>query len=78
MLDALIPAVNAMKKAGSGIACVLKAGYDGACEGVEATKNMRSRVGRSKNFQNTVGYPDPGAISLSLIFKALYEGSKSL
>ncbi|GHT77518.1 dihydroxyacetone kinase subunit L [Spirochaetia bacterium] len=81
MLDALIPAVNAMNSAVNSISdihLILKAGYDGACEGVEATKSMRSRAGRSKNFQVTIGHPDPGAISLSLIFKALYESSEFL
>ncbi|MDR1596633.1 MAG: dihydroxyacetone kinase subunit L [Treponema sp.] len=81
MLDALVPAVTAMQEAGkksSDIIFVLKSGYQAACEGVEATKSMRSRVGRSKNFRDTLGHPDPGAISLSLIMKALYEGAESL
>lgn len=76
MLDALIPAAGAMRKAAdSGVDAdeALRAGYEAACAGVEATKEMQSRVGRSKNFQEASrGLPDPGAISTSLIFKALY------
>ena len=75
MLDALLHAVDAMEQCASDdVTQVLKAGWDGACRGVEATKQMLPRLGRSKNFRTHVlGYPDPGAVSTSIIFRGLYE-----
>jgi len=77
MLDALLPAVERMQAAAEGGASckeALRAAYEGAREGAEKSKDFISRVGRSKNFREvTVGHPDPGAVSVSLIFKALYE-----
>lgn len=76
MLDALLYAVAAMEKyGGSDVKALFEAGWKGACEGAEATKAMISRKGRSKNFREKVlGYPDPGAVSTSIIFRGLYEG----
>ncbi|MEM1483798.1 dihydroxyacetone kinase subunit DhaL [Oscillospiraceae bacterium PP1C4] len=78
MLDALIPAVESLKQSAeeqSDMQDALEKAYTMAEGGVEASKSMKSRVGRSKNFQDaTLGLPDPGAISTSLIFKALFEG----
>lgn len=78
MLDALIPAAESLKESAEldfNIEESLKRAYDAAVDGVDETKGMKARVGRSKNFQDhTIGWPDPGAISISLIFKALYEG----
>lgn len=77
MLDALLPAVDAMEQACAqtqDVVQVLAAAYQGALDGVEATKNMLSRKGRSKNFrEKTLGIPDPGAVSVSLIFKGMYD-----
>jgi dihydroxyacetone kinase-like protein len=79
MLDALSPALRHMEEAGGDdIVLTLKAGYEGALAGVEATKAMQSMVGRSRNFKNTRGHPDPGALSFSLIMKALSEGAEAL
>lgn len=77
MLDALIPVVESFKRS----ACMdeemegafLRA-YNAALDGVKASKSMESGIGRSKNFREaTIGLPDPGAVSTSLIFKAFYE-----
>lgn len=77
MLDSMIPAVHALalaKEQGKALAEGLEYAYQAACEGVEETKQMRSGVGRSRNFgEQTVGLPDPGAISVSLIFGAMSE-----
>jgi dihydroxyacetone kinase-like protein len=79
MLDALSPALRRMEEAGGNdIVLTLRAGYEGALAGAEATRDMQSMVGRSRNFRNTRGYPDPGALSLSLIMKALSEGAEAL
>lgn len=80
MLDALIPAAGALlqeAEKGGEIESGFRGAYQKALEGVELSKTMLSRVGRSKNFRNgTIGYPDPGAVSTSLIFKAFYETVK--
>ena len=75
MLDALLWAADAMEASDTDdIAQLLKAGWDGACAGAEATKTMRPRLGRAKNFRDkALGYPDPGAVSTSIIFRGLYE-----
>ena len=76
MLDALTHAVGAMDQADTtDVLLLLQCGWEGACRGVEATKNMRPQIGRAKNFRDkAIGYPDPGAVSTSIIFKGLYEG----
>ncbi len=77
MLDALLPAVEALKKGadtGMEIEDAFFYAYNAALKGAEDSKGMESKVGRSKNFRESVlGLPDPGAISTSLIFKAFYE-----
>ena len=66
-----------MKKAASeteDITEVLERGYRAALQGVEDCKNLRSRVGRSKNFkEKTLGLPDPGAVSVSFWFQGFYS-----
>ena len=53
----------------------LSAAEAGALEGVEATKGMLPRLGRSKNFrEQALGWPDPGAISVSVLFRGLADG----
>jgi dihydroxyacetone kinase-like protein len=76
MLDALLYAVDAMDKADtSDVVELFRCGWEGACLGAEATKQMRPQIGRAKNFRDkALGYPDPGAVSTSIIFKGLYEG----
>lgn len=78
MLDALYPACMEMKKTASeteNIKEVLARGYKAAIQGVEDSKNLCSRIGRSKNFkEKTLGLPDPGAVSVSFWF----EGFQSI
>jgi len=78
MLDALLPAIESMKEARkltNNIETILEAAHRGALQGVENTKNMIPRLGRAKNFrEKAIGYADPGAVSLSIIFKGLCEG----
>jgi len=82
MIDALLPATRALSLAaeeGAPLDEAFRRAYEAALQGVEASKAMQSRVGRSKNFREaTVGVPDPGAVSTSRIFKALYEGVREL
>lgn len=78
MLDALLAAIDAMRRTrgeSAEIDDLLNAAYRGALDGVEQTKTMTPRRGRSKNFrEKAVGYADPGAVSVSIIFKGLSEG----
>ena len=77
MYDALSSARDAMlesAQAGDDVSAFFLAGAEGARVGAEATKPMQSRMGRSKNFRDrTVGHPDSGAVSTSLIFKAFAD-----
>jgi len=82
MLDALLPAIEGMKEArrnSDDMVVILEAAYNGALRGVKNTKNMIPRLGRAKNFrEKAIGYPDPGAVSLSIIFKGLSEGVRRI
>ena len=72
MVDALLPAKAHMERAladTDSVESILKAAEAGALEGVEASKAMLPRLGRSKNFrESAIGWPDPGAISVSVLF----------
>jgi len=78
MVDALLPARARMTEAlgeTSDIHALLDAAAQGALEGVEATKGMLPRLGRSKNFRETaLGWPDPGAVSVSVLFGGMRDG----
>ncbi len=78
MIDALVPAVEAVQKAagdGASITDALERGAQAAKEGAAATKDMQARFGRAKNIgEKSVGNADPGATSVSLIFKGFIEG----
>jgi dihydroxyacetone kinase-like protein len=78
MLDALLCAIDSMKEArkrSGDTLDILAAAYKGAKQGVENTKNMIPRIGRAKNFrEKAIGYADPGAVSVSIIFQGLSEG----
>lgn len=77
MLDALIPAVESLNHSAAQdeeMETAFLRAYYAALDGVKASKGMESKIGRSKNFREaTIGLPDPGAVSTSLLFKAFYE-----
>jgi dihydroxyacetone kinase len=76
MLDALDPFVKGLKKSVGGKAsreAVLTA-VEAAELGVEATAQMRPRLGRSSYLGNRVlGYPDPGAKAITVWLRAAAE-----
>lgn len=78
MLDALLPALSAMKtekQHTEDVREILKAAAEGAILGAQATEGMIPRLGRAMNFrQKALGLPDPGAVSVSIIMQGLYEG----
>lgn len=75
MVDALAPAVNAMKETSSlGFASMLNAGAKAAQQGVEATKNQVARFGRAKSLmERAIGHQDAGATSVHIILQTMAE-----
>lgn len=73
MLDALVPAIAALHaNATEDLTAALTAAADAAEAGAEATKNMLPRMGRARTMgERALGFIDPGALSVSLIFKSL-------
>lgn len=77
MMDALLPAVDAMRRAADegkpideALHCAAKAAEDGAI----STKEFKARFGRAKNLgERTIGCQDPGATSMALIFQGFFE-----
>lgn len=71
IIDALAPAARAARAAGSSLADVTAAAAQGALDGVEATKGMIATTGKARSLgERSIGHPDPGAISVSLILVA--------
>jgi dihydroxyacetone kinase-like protein len=74
MLDALLPAVAAMRSAldaGSGLAEILERGAAAAEAGMRETIAMQARKGRGSYLgERSVGHQDAGATASYLLFKA--------
>ena len=74
MLDALLPAVEAMRgalEAGNDLAEIVERGAAAAEAGVQATKTMQARKGRGSSLgERSVGHQDPGATGAHLLLKA--------
>ena len=77
MLDALIPAVDAMRgalEAGRGQTEILERGAAAAEAGMRATIAMQARKGRGSYLgERSVGHQDPGATGSYLLLKAAAE-----
>jgi len=73
MLDALLPAVDAMRaalEAGNGLTEILERGAAAAEAGMQATKTMQARKGRGSYLgERSVGHVDPGAVAAHLMLK---------
>jgi len=78
LLDALVPAVEAMRAAaecGADPDEALGRAADAACRGAESTKALVARFGRAKHVgEKSVGHADPGAMTVSLVFRGFAEG----
>ena len=75
MVDALHPACKTLNPELT-LTEALKAITDAAFEGTESTKKMIAKHGKAKSLgDRAIGYTDPGSITLSLIFSAIYEFS---
>lgn len=79
VVDALVPAVKAARDAAdAGLVAVLDAAAEAAAAGARGTRDLQPRLGRAKNArQQSLGHEDPGAVSVSLIFKGFVEGVQS-
>ena len=72
MMDALIPATEAMQQAGEDGAEIFAAAAEAAMAGAEASRNFVSRFGRARSYgEATIGTPDAGAVSMSYFFAGL-------
>lgn len=75
MVDALEPAVTAMEHSyKKDLKELLDLAANAAGDGAAATKDMISRQGHSKTLgKRSLGHPDPGAVSVVIIFQAMRE-----
>jgi dihydroxyacetone kinase-like protein len=75
MMDALIPAVNAITASESeDIQAILDDGAQAARAGAEATVAMKANFGRARNYgERSIGSADAGASSWATMFEAFAE-----
>src|SRR3954471_21263677 len=75
MVDALTPAVDAMRSAldgGAGLQAAVTAAAEAAEEGGRATVPHHARKGRASYLgERSIGHQDPGATSVALVMRAL-------
>ena len=75
MLDAMIPALDAMKSAkdaGGDAKAVMDAGVKAAWEGVEFTKTIIATKGRASYLgERSIGHQDPGATSITMLLETI-------
>ena len=78
MIDALVPAVEALHQAaaaGEDTSAALKLAAHAAEEGARSTKDLQARFGRARNVgEKSVGAQDPGATSVALMFAGFADG----
>jgi dihydroxyacetone kinase-like protein len=78
MMDALVPAVEALRaaaEAGAGAAEAMQQAAAAAARGAESTRDLRAKFGKARNMgERTVGHVDPGATSICLIFRGFADG----
>lgn len=72
MMDALIPATEAIQAWEGDMDGLFEAAAKAAEEGAENSKNFVSRFGRAKSYgKQTIGTPDAGAVSMKYFFAGL-------
>ena len=75
MVDALTPAVDAMRASldgGASLSAAVAAAAEAADEGARATVPLQARKGRASYLgERSVGHQDPGATSVALVIHAL-------
>ena len=75
MMDALIPAIEAMQASTSDdIRKLMDVAAEAAVRGAESTVNMKANFGRARNYgERSIGYADSGASSWSTMFCAFAQ-----
>lgn len=74
MLDAMVPALEAMRATAGTDSQRLQAGLAAAKEGVERTKDMIATKGRASYLgERSLGHQDPGATSFTLLLQTIVE-----
>jgi dihydroxyacetone kinase len=77
LVDALVPFTSTLTHAvdaGAGLTDAWRTAADAATRAAAATAELLPRMGRARTHgQNSVGTPDPGAVSLALIVTAIGE-----
>ena len=78
MVDALVPAVDALRRAaeeGLDIKQAFARAADAAARGAESTKDLQAKFGRARNLgARTLGHVDPGATTISILFAGFRDG----
>lgn len=77
MIDSFEPAVHALLQSARSRDSLLeglKKAAISAKEGADQTKEIVAKMGRAESYQeSSIGIPDPGAVSVSIIFASMYE-----
>lgn len=76
MMDAFLPALDALQAAApsGNIRNALEQAAAAAAAGAQATTQFRAKFGRARNLgERVIGHVDPGAVSVSLLFKGFCE-----
>jgi dihydroxyacetone kinase-like protein len=75
MLDAFIPAVQAVLESKGNVEEMLICAAEAAREGADNTVNYIAKFGRAKTLkEKSLGHKDPGAESIALLLKGFSEG----
>ena len=79
MVDALVPAVDAMMAyTGNDITAMFELAAKGAAFGYQKTRNYQARQGRAKSLlERSIGHLDAGAASTWIIFRSMAEWLKA-
>ncbi|HEV58787.1 MAG TPA: dihydroxyacetone kinase subunit L [Phycisphaerales bacterium] len=81
LVDALVPAVTALRAAadkGEDVLVALDEAARAAQQGAEGTRDMAARFGRARNRgEASKGQPDPGATSMALVFQGFAQGVRT-
>ncbi len=75
MMDALIPAVDAIRASGSDdLSELFAVAAEAARQGAMATVDMKANFGRARNYgDRSIGFADAGALSWACMFAAFHE-----
>ena len=78
LLEALLPAAEAFRnRAPEGLAAALAAAAGAAERGAQASADLPAQRGRARYVEGAgLGHPDPGAVSIALLFTTWSEGAE--